>query len=224
MFTEDVVYNGIIKRVFSTREDWLGNRKLLGGSDASCIVNACPWKTSFELWQEKTGKKQPPNVDNPLVEYGRKAEEHIRALFALDYPKLKVFYEENNSFTNPKYPFAAASLDGWLEDEDGRRGILEIKTAMVNSDAQRLKWKGQIPQQYYIQVLWYLAIMEADFAYVTAQLKHEIGTEEPYSVTRHYRIERADVEDDIAYLMEEGRKFWELIQEGKEPNISLPEI
>ena len=222
---EESFRNGITKRTFDTREGWLENRRLLGGSDASCIVNANPWKTSFDLWQEKVGKKEPKELDdNPLVVYGRNAESHLRELFALDYPNLKVYYEENNSFFNPKYPFAQASLDGWLEDEDGRLGILEIKTTTISSAVQSAKWKGQIPQNYYIQVLWYLGVMEADFVYVKAQLKYEIDGTEPYTITRHYKIERADVEDDISYLMEEGRKFWDLIQGGEEPSVSLPDI
>lgn len=56
----------------------------------------------------------------PYVKYGTEAEKHLRELFKLDYPQYQVGYVENNMFTNDKYPWAHASLDGWLMDRDGR--------------------------------------------------------------------------------------------------------
>ena len=44
-----------------------------------------------------------------------------------------------------KYPFMYATLDGELTDPDGRRGILEIKTATPHVWRE---WDGRIPQGY----------------------------------------------------------------------------
>ena len=141
----------------------------------------------------------------------------------LDFPEYSVSYEENNSFFNDKYPFARASLDGWLTDENGRKGILEIKTTEILQSMQKEKWNKQIPQNYYCQVLFYMAVLEADFAILKAQLK-TVFDGVPYLQVKHYPIERSDVEDDIKYLMQEGERFWQYVQSGKQPPLRLPEI
>ena len=102
--------------IMQTREEWLGMREsTIGGSDAGIILGVCPWKSNEELWEEKVGLRKPNDVsDNPLVEYGVRAEAHLRELFSLDYPDYIVSYKENNIWTNDEYPFAHASLDGEL--------------------------------------------------------------------------------------------------------------
>ena len=64
---------------------------------------------------------------------------------------------------NEKYQWAHASLDGELTDQDGRKGILEIKTTNILQSMQREKWRDQIPDNYYIQVLHYLLVTEYEF-------------------------------------------------------------
>lgn len=211
---------------FDSREEWILARKsYIGGSDAACIVGANPWKSNIDLWEEKRGIKQPDDIsDNPLVLYGIRAEEHLRELFRWDYPELAVMYEENNLWWNQKCPFAHASLDGWLLDKDKRKGILEIKTATISGAAQKAKWNGGIPQNYYIQILHYLMVTEFDFAILKAQLKYEMPDEELFIQTKHYRIERSEAEADIQYLREKEMEFAECLKNNKKPGLILPEI
>ena len=213
--------------VYGSRSAWLKGRKdCIGGSDASAVVGCCPWKTSVDLWEEKMGIKNPPNIsDNSLVQYGNAAEGPLRELFALDYPELQVCYLENNMFRNKNYPWAHTSLDGWLIDKDGRYGVLEIKTATISSKAQKEKWKGEnVPQNYYVQVLHSLMVTGFEFAYIKAQLKYNIEGEEPFTHTKHYYIDRSEVESDIAYLIEQERKFGEALHKGERPALVLPDI
>lgn len=212
--------------VLKDREEWLQNRfKGIGGSEASAIVGMNPYMSNIDLWNIKTGQVIPEDIsEKPYVLYGTKAEEHLRALFALDFPQYEVEYVDNNSYFNDKYPFALASLDGVLiEKETGRKGILEIKTTNILQSMQKEKWKERIPDNYYIQVLHYLMVTEYEFVVLVAQLKSEFN-DEIYKQTKHYKIERADVEEDIQYLAEEERKFWEKVKEKKMPNLLLPEI
>ena len=118
---------------FDTTEEWLKARKAIGGSDAAALVGLNPYKTNIDLWREKTGRQKAPDISKePFVKFGHDAEPHLRDLFALDFPQYEVSYVENNMFLNDKYPFAHASLDGWLVDkETGRKGILEIKTTNI---------------------------------------------------------------------------------------------
>ena len=123
------------------REEWLKNRDRIGGSDASAIIGMNPYRTNIELWQIKTGQLVPEDIsEQPYVKYGTNAEQHLRELFKLDFPEYQVFYEENNMWLNDKFPFAHASLDGWLIDQDGRKGIWECKTTNILQSMQKEKW------------------------------------------------------------------------------------
>lgn len=215
----------VLMKVFDNREEWLQNRKTIGGSDAACILGKNPWKSNVELYLEKTGQCVPDDIsDNELVKYGTDAEKHLRRLFKLDYPEFKVAYKANNLWTNDKYPWAHASLDGWLTDKDGRMGILEIKTTNVMASRQKEIWKDQIPENYYCQVLHYLAVTEFEFAVLKAQLKWTIEGE-VYCQTKHYRFERAEREEDIAYLMDAEKKFVaENLRKRRKPALILPPL
>ena len=210
---------------FKNRDEWLEGRKgRIGGSDAACVVGMNPYKTNLELWEEKTGRRIPEDIsEKPFVKYGHDAEEHLRALFALDFPEYKVTYHPDNMFLNDKFPFAHASLDGELEDENGRKGILEIKTTNILLSMQKEKWQDRIPNNYFCQVLHYLLVTEWDFVVLKAQLKSEFNGE-IYLQTKHYKIERSEVLEDIAYLEQAERRFAECIREDRKPNLILPNI
>lgn len=212
-------------KILANRKEWLENRKnTIGGSEISAVVGCNQYMSNVDLWEIKTGIREAEDIsDKPYVKYGTEAEKHLRELFKLDFPNLQVEYIDNNSFTNSKYPWAAASLDGWLTDEDGRKGVLEIKTTNILSSTQKEKWNKSIPQNYYCQVLFYMAILEADFAIVKAQLKAAIEGI-VYLQTKHYKIERADVEDDIELLMKAGEEFYKYVENNKKPPLILPEI
>lgn len=211
-------------KILSSREEWLKNRTKIGGSDASAIVGLNPYKSNTDLWMEKTGQIVPEDIsDKPYVQYGTQAEMHLRGLFRLDFPQYIVEYVDNNMFLNDEYPWAHASLDGWLTDQDGRKGILEIKTTEILQSMQKEKWNHQIPDNYYIQILHYLMVTGFDFAVLKAQLK-TVFNGVPYLQTKHYFIERSEVEEDIQYLANEEKKFWKQVQERKRPALILPEI
>lgn len=211
-------------KVLKDREEWLANRHRIGGSDASAILGMNPYRTNLELWQIKTGQLIPEDIsEQPYVKYGTQAEEHLRELFKLDFPEYQVFYEENNMWTNDKHPYAHASLDGWLLDQEGRKGVWECKTTNILQSMQKEKWKDRIPDNYYIQLLHYLLVTEFEFAVLKAQLKYEFDGE-IYLQTKHYKIERSEVEEDIKLLESSERKFWKQVQERKRPALILPNV
>lgn len=215
----------VTMQTFESREEWLKARAgRIGGSDASAIVGLNPYKTNMQLWEEKAGLRQAEDIsEKPYVQYGIAAEDNLRELFKLDFPEYQVFYEPDNMWLNDRFPFAHASLDGWLVDQDGRKGILEIKTTNILQSMQKEKWKGRIPDNYFVQLLHYLMVTEFDFAILKAQLKFDYGGEIVLH-TRHYKIERSEVEADIEYLQKSEKTFWEQVQAGKKPALILPEI
>lgn len=213
------------QRIFESHNEWLVNRnKGIGGSEISAVVGCNPYMDNVTLWEVKTGRRKTDDIsDKPYVQYGTQAERHLRALFALDFPQYRMMYEENNSYTNDRYPFAQASLDGWLVDNNGRTGILEIKTTEILRAGQREKWKDRIPMNYYCQICFYMAVMEADFAVLKAQLKRDFDGDVRLE-TRHYHIERSEAQEDIDYLMQKGAEFWEYVKKDKRPPLMLPEV
>ena len=212
-------------KVLSDREEWLKNRMNgIGGSEISAVIGQNPYMDNVTLWELKTGRRTPEDIsDKPYIIYGTQAEMHLRGLFRLDFPEYKVEYIENNSFRNSKYPWALASLDGWLTDENGRKGVWECKTTEILQSMQKEKWNKQIPMNYYCQVLFYMAVIEADFSILKAQLK-TVFDGIPYLQTKHYKIERDDVQGDIDFLMKKGAEFWEYVKADKRPPLVLPSL
>lgn len=210
---------------FSSREDWLGARRnYIGGSDAAAVMGMNPYKTNLKLWEEKVGISEPEDIsDKPYVIYGHKAEDHLRELFRLDFPEYKVFHDEDAFLVNDKYPWAHASLDGLLRDKDNRLGILEIKTTNIMQSMQKEQWDDRIPDNYYLQVIHYMMVTEAEFAVLKAQLKYEFK-DSLFLQTRHYFIERSEVEEDIRILQNAEQKFWEDVVKKRRPALILPEI
>ena len=213
------------KYIFPDREAWLEGRKNhIGGSEASACVGMNPYKDNVTLWEEKMGLVIPEDIsDKDYVRYGTAAEYHLRELFAMDFPEYRVSYDENNMFLNSDYPWMHASLDGELVDNQGRHGILEIKTTNILQSMQKEKWNDRIPDNYYCQVLHYLAVTGYEFAVLKAQLKSEWAGELRIT-TKHYFIERKDVEEDIRELVKAERRFWDCVVSGKRPNLILPTI
>ena len=219
------VNDHIVMLELGSREEWLTARSgRIGGSEASAVVGLNPYMSNTDLWDIKMGVKIPEDIsEKPYVRYGHDAEPLLRDLFRLDFPDYKVGYVDNNLFINSRFPWAHASLDGWLQDPEGRTGILEIKTTEILQSMQKEKWKDRIPDNYYLQVLHYMMVMEADFACLKAQLKYDYGGN-IYLQIRHYWIERSNVEDDIRILAEREEEFWHHIKTRKRPATLLPEI
>lgn len=208
-------------------EAWLEARKGgIGASEASCIVGMNPWKNKIQLWEEKTGCKEAPDIGGKdVVRYGKEAEAHLRALFALDYPEYAVSYDEFGMRSQPDRPWLFATLDGELtERETGRRGVFEIKTTEIRRSGDWDKWDGKIPDYYYTQILHQLLATGYDFAVLKAQIKWRKG-EDIQLTTRHYRFERNDCLEDMEYLLTEENTFWVCVTENKRPaGITLPGI
>jgi len=203
---------------------WLEARKCgLGGSDAGAAIGANKYRSNVDLWREKTGTAKHEDIsDKPAVKFGKEAEKHIRELFKLEHPEMAVDYHEFYMYLNDSYPFIYATLDGELTDENGRRGILEIKTATIQNAAGWAEWVDGIPQSYYAQVLHQLAATGWDFVIVFAYLRTPYQGNVARLIER--KIDRTDVETDIAYLIEQEMAFWQAVKSGHQPPLILPNI
>lgn len=212
--------------MIKNEKEWLQERlKGIGGSEASAIIGKNPYMSNQELWELKVGLKEHEDIGNkPCVQYGKEAEAPLRELFKLDFPKYEVQYKDFDLIRHDKHQFILATLDGRLiEKETGRIGILEIKTTEILRSMQKEKWNQGIPDNYYIQVLWQLLATGYDFAVLKAQLKYQYSGE-VRTESKHYFIERSEVQEDIDYLEEAGIKFWVHVENRTRPPLILPEL
>lgn len=172
---------------------WLETRNAgIGGSDASVIMGLNPYKSPYQLWLEKTGQAEAPDLSgNQYIYWGHKNEGNIADWFMEDTGK-KV--RRLGTLRSRAHPFMLANVDRAVMGEEAG---LEIKTAGVN---QAKKWKGdEIPDSYYCQCLHYLMVTGADRWYIAVL----IGGNEAIRKT----VERND--EDIKALIEAERDFWD---------------
>ena len=210
-----------------THEEWLETRKRgLGASDAGTIIGVNAWKTDVQLWEEKTGIREPEDISNkPQVKLGHDEEPLIRELFALENPQYEVRYESPyKMIANDKYSFIFATLDGELvERETGRLGILEIKTTEIMRSEQWNEWDGRIPQTYYAQICHQLNATGWDFAVLKARIRYRKDGELRVA-ERQYAIEREEAREDMNYILQQEIEFWKRVQSKQRPALKLPSI
>lgn len=213
--------NSVYKvHTFKDRKEWLTYRvRGIGASESSSILGYNPYKTSIELYQDKITKRTLEELEyapTKAQEYGILAEDPLRELFKLTYKdKYVVYYKENVILQSATHPFMLYSPDGLiLEIETGKLGIYEGKTAGILNNILRESWKGQIPNNYFIQLLHGIFVTGFEFAVLNVELRYEYTDKDTKEKTityerRDYRVDRENYEEDIAYLVENVKDFWE---------------
>lgn len=109
-----------------------GRKGHIGGSDASVCVGMNPYKDNIQLWEEKTGLVIPEDIsDKSYVKYGTEAEQHIRTLSLWISPGTRFCMKKTICSL---ILITHGCMRPWTEeliDENGRHGILEIKTTNI---------------------------------------------------------------------------------------------
>lgn len=209
------------KETFKTKEEWL-NARGLGGSSASAILGKNPYMSILDLYSSivLSNKKKKANRSNSSMEYGTRNEPLIRRIFADDFSeKFKVIAPRNNEmYRRIDKPYMTATLDGVLINKETKeKGILEIKTHDVRNREDNKLWLKRIPDNYFIQVLHYLLVMNTfTFVVLVAKLRfydyfHEDGKKLLKTEFRYYYIDRNDenIRKQLEYLESAETKFWE---------------
>lgn len=232
---------------YSSREEWLGMRgRGIGGSDCSAIVGLNPYKTNLQLWQEKVGLRESPNIENEHTKYGQACEDALRTILQADYNGVLNITHSNELLVRRDKPYLRASLDGEIEvledctivsfhygntetpEEEfvlhlkkGMRGVLEIKTADILSALHKEKWGDNIPDNYYCQTLHYLNVTNYDFVILFAQLTTTAKGVKTH-ITRTYGYIKESRLDDMKYLEESVDNFWLInVQKRIEPPLQI---
>lgn len=182
------------------RITWLANRRRgIGGSDVAAILGLSPWKSPFQVYQEKRGEI-PETPDNPAMLWGRNLESVIRQHYAnVTSRQVNVV---KDILVHPQHSFMLANVDGLTEDNR----VLEIKTART---AQGWGEAGsdEIPQPYLLQVQHYLAVT----SFKVADVAVLIGGSD-------FRLYEIAAEPDLqAMLIDLEKTFWQRVVTGEAP-------
>lgn len=184
-------------------QKWLEARAIgIGGSDAAVIMGMNPYKSPYQLWLEKTGQAEAPDLSHvQAVYWGSKNEANIADWFQEETGKR---VKRLGTLRSREYPFMLANVDRTVVGENAG---LEIKTAGVS---QYRKWKDdEIPDAYYCQCLHYMAVTGAAYWYIAVLLG---GNEAKWK-----RIERN--EEDIQHLIMAETDFWKLVEARTPPPV-----
>lgn len=216
----------LVRESFPDRESWLQGRCAgIGASNAASAIGQSKWRSNVKLFRLITGKEKGGElIGNTAVEFGNRAEPVMRELFKLKHPEYTVEYHQYDILSQDDLPWLRATLDGDLWVDTPKRygqnkGILEIKTATLKTKQQWEEWNGRMPQHYYIQCLHQLLATGWDYVILFALL---MGLNE--WTIREFSIYKDDVEDDLAWLLEEEKKFWGYVERNEEPPEILPDF
>lgn len=177
-------------------EGWLEQRKRgIGGSDVAAIMGLSPWKSPMEVWLEKTGRAEAPDLSGKeAVAMGTELEGDVMEMYRRRHPTSRV-QRVNAVLSSVFRPWAQASLDGIVRDPELGWGVLEIKTGSRDSE-----WADGVPLHYLTQVTHYLSVTGYPFADVAA-LIGDFGLH-----YHEYRVMRDEA--DIQAVVEAVDEFW----------------
>lgn len=177
-------------------------RKGLGGTDMGSIMGLNPYKTSHEVYLEKTEGYQKDLSGNDAIKRGVIFEQPVADLYELETGKTLYC---TSTIVHDKYPFLIANPDRLIPEES--RG-LEIKT--VGRFSQK-EWgesgSQKIPEHYYMQIAHYMMVLNYKY-WDLAALFHD------YEM-RVYSFERNPQIDEI--ILECGEFFWKNHVEKRNP-------
>lgn len=207
------------RETFGSRGEWLRARGF-GGSSASAIIGKNPYMSKLELYKAcvNPSDEEKETVSDSMT-YGVLAEPLIRKMFALDYGEAYKVHTPRSfeMYRRKDKPYLTATVDGILTNrETGERGVLEIKTHDMRNGADEENWTGRIPDNYFVQVLHYMMVMDdMQYAILYAKLRYFRYDDEgsrtlDHSELRAYEpIRRKDVESQIKWLEAKETEFWE---------------
>lgn len=180
------------------RQEWLAARTQgIGGSDAAAIAGLNPWVSPVQVWLEKTGQIESPDLSgNESVYWGTVLEDVVAREFAR---RTGMWVQRRNAIlAHPEHSYMLGNVDRLTRPErgSGEWGVLECKTT---SEYAKGQWgDDEVPAHYLIQLQHYLAVTGYSYGYLAVL----IGGNK----YRHLRVQRDD--ELIQHLIEIESRFW----------------
>jgi putative phage-type endonuclease len=185
------------------KEQWLEERKSrIGASEVSAALGLNPYKSPFQLWAEKTGLLEAPELNTEAIRWGARLEAPIALGWSEETGK--DVEQAGDLLAHSKHHWLVATPDYYV----GESELLECKLSGSPQVAAQFK-DGNTPDWFQTQCIIQLACTERDAAHIAALLS---GTRlETRIVTRDAYVE----ELILGSLMQ----FWELVQKKTPPPL-----
>lgn len=180
----------------------------LGGSDIGAILGLNPWRTPYQVWEEKVGKADP-FTGNLQTRFGSYAEEFVAREYCEQTGRQVQRF--NPMLRHPTAPLIG-HVDRLVVPEGAKRAShkreirtdlgLEAKTASAFATGRGTEWgesgTDQIPESYLVQIATYQALTGCprwDLAVMFGNTEFRI-----YHLTRDLELE--------GYIIEEAARWW----------------
>ena len=178
-----------------TQEQLAARQNGLGGSDVATILNLNPYKSPYQLWLEKTGRVDPPDLsDNFAVKRGHDMEALVAKWFS-EETGYKV-HRVNSTLTNENYPYLLGHIDRRIV---GKKEGLECKTANWRMAAKfGDAGTDDVPPYYLLQCVVYMMLTGYNVWYLAADLGGD------------FRIYRIEYDQELAnHVANTTKEWWE---------------
>ncbi len=156
------------------------NFPCIGGSEVSTVMGLNQYKSIIELFYEKVGIKETPDIDNAAMFWGRELEEQIADKWQYWTGNVEEMIENyrvknvvrrcfrvNAYLQNKEFPWIFVSLDRRIvKSKEGQasisagEGVLECKTISGFAADQ---WESGFPPGYVMQIQTQLGVTELGF-------------------------------------------------------------
>jgi putative phage-type endonuclease len=146
----------------------------IGGSDIAAILGISPWRTSWDVWAEKTRDPSwQPQAETDAMRWGTLLEPLLAAEYERTTGRRVVLPQD--AVVDLNRPYLRGHLDGWSVGSPSPRddGIWEGKTAGNPKDWTDPETKqNRVPEYYEAQCYFYLALTGAPWCDVSVLLPH----------------------------------------------------
>jgi putative phage-type endonuclease len=173
-------------------------KNYIGASDAPVIMGVSPWRTPYQLWEDKLDLA-PEQEDTFALRRGRELEPVAREAYSVYTGHIV----EPKQVFHPEIPYMMANMDGITDDHSI---AVEIKCP-GEADHQTAK-QGIVPEKYRPQLQHQLAVIGINQIH--------------YFSYRDGDTALVEVERDEGYikrLLLEEKKFWSCVE-----NLSAPSL
>ena len=182
-----------------TDEQRAARKGKIGGSDANTLMNGDA-AAILRLWEEKTGKREPENLDDVLPVIMGQWSEPLNAYWFKRRTGRPVA-ETGTSRVHPVIPWMACTLDGMTTTEGGEEAIWEAKH--VNQFSKM----PDVTQKYMPQLHHNMAVCGVSRAVLSVFIGTMTWECDEIKLDQWY----------LAEIIDRERAFWEAIQADTPP-------
>ena len=178
-----------------------GRRSYIGGTDIGAILGISPWASPLSVYMDKVDPDGSEHKDSLPMRRGLALERFIADEFEREHPELVCWQPKPIVRTDWGFP-AGASVDRLIADRAHPRtpvAVLEAKTAFSFHGAKQWDEEtGDLPDSYFTQVQWYLAVTGLPLCYAAADTGKD-----------HLTIVEVRSDERVrAVLIDVGLHFW----------------